>query len=258
MLRDGAERSGYPPRAAWRGRASPSARGATSPSSNPVPAPAAPRSARSAARRHRARRIETRAPSSRACSARSPPIRRRASPVITCVALIVPDGVHDERQLARRHHGARERRQADPAFAGDERQLRDAQVEASAGAEYFGALQARAESRHAVAHARASREPRIRRQRIAALRRRARGQRARELGCAGGVERESRQHHERLAEHGAHSRDQLLAPAALIGCDGLRRARPRPDPIAGRSTSAAPDPACTSAATSRRVLARRH
>ena len=98
-----------------------------------------------------------------------------------------------------------------------------------AGAEHFGALQARAEARDAD-RARAPHRANqvLRSQRIAALRRGARGQRARELGRARRVEREPRQRRRTAAPNTARIRvDELLAPAsrsAAAGCGAQGRA----------------------------------
>ena len=108
--------------------------------------------------------------------------------------------MHDKRELAGRHLARRVGRQTDPALTIDMRKLSDCKTQGRAGAGNLGRLQARTETRHRLAHALHLLEPRIHGERIAALQRRARSERFRELGRIG--HREARQREKAVAEHG--------------------------------------------------------
>ena len=109
--------------------------------------------------------------------------------------------VHDQRELARRHRVVGIGGQPDPALAFDVRQLGDSEAQRRAGTHDFRRLQARTEARHRLAHALHLPEPRIHGERIAALQRRGRSERFRELRRVGQCE--ARQGEKTVAEHSA-------------------------------------------------------
>ena len=109
-----------------------------------------------------------------------------------------PRQVRDERELAAQ---AACRWQPDPALTGDERQLRDLQLQRGRAVQRGGVHQQRVQPRRAGAHAGRALQPRQRLQRVAALQLVRAPERVVELGQVRGPQQ--RQHLERLAEHGS-------------------------------------------------------